>query len=372
VATIPYSTVISPNDHMWATGQSWYFEVGLSALECVNRALTDAGVTPRAILDMPCGHGRVCRMLRAAFPSAHITVCDLDPDGVDFCAHEFHAEPLYSHEDVRAVKLDRVFDLIWCGSLFTHLDRDRWPPFLEFFADHLAPDGVLVFTTHGRRPIQWMLGGVFSYGLTLDEQRSLVEHYARDGFGFVSPANQAFGISLSSMSFVCAQVERQPSLKLVGLREAAWAGHHDVASCAKLPVPFPAAVFKAPAASTDRPAPQPDKERPMGHIDSPPRHISAVGPLSVSGWAGDERGIREVRVLLDGRIVAVTAVTIERPDVSAVFPTFRHGHDRHGWSAILQLEEPGPHSMSVQAENVDGITADLGVRIITVPPHREG
>ena len=96
------------------------------------------------------------------------------------------------------MKLERVFDLIWCGSLFTHLDRDRWPAFLEFFSEHLAPDGLLVFTTHGleadsvdaRRRVQ----------LRADPRRAaaLVEGYARDGFGFVSPAGQAFGISLSS------------------------------------------------------------------------------------------------------------------------------------------------------------------------------
>ena len=192
-------------------------------------------------------------MLRASFPSAAITVCDLDRDGVDFCASEFHAEPLYSDEDVRNVKLDRLFDLIWCGSLFTHLDRGRWPAFLEFFAAHLAPGGVLVFTTHGRRPIQWMLDGVLSYGLTHDEQRSLVESYASDGFGYVAPANQPFGISLSSLSFVCAQIERQSSLKLVGLHEAGWADHQDVAACVRLVVPFPAAVFTAPAPTVRQP-----------------------------------------------------------------------------------------------------------------------
>ena len=68
---------------------------------------------------------------------------------MDFCTAEFNATPVYSQEDIRRVSLDQFFDLIWCGSLFTHLDRDRWPAFLGFFADHLSPGGVLVFTTHG-------------------------------------------------------------------------------------------------------------------------------------------------------------------------------------------------------------------------------
>jgi hypothetical protein len=178
-------------------------------------------------------------MLRAAYPSAHLTVSDLDRDGVDFCASEFNAEPLYSADDLRTIAVDRRFDLIWCGSLFTHLDRNRWPEFLGFFSNLLSADGVLVFTTHGRQPIQWMLDDFFDYGLSREEQRALLRGYATDGFGFVSPANQAFGISLSSVGFVCAQLERWPSLKLIGVHEAGWSGHQDVFACQHLRKPYP-------------------------------------------------------------------------------------------------------------------------------------
>lgn len=236
---ITYSETVSPNDHMWNTGQAWYFEVGLSALECIQHGLRLANCVPKTILDLPCGHGRVCRMLRAGFPDAEITACDLDPDGVDFCAAQFNAQPVYSKEDISRVDIPGTFDLIWCGSLFTHLDRDRWPHFLKFFAEHLNPDGVLVFTTHGRQPIKWMIDGFFDYGLTPDEQRSLMRGYAADGFGFVSPGNQAFGISLSSTAFVCTEVERQSSLKIIGLHEAGWASHQDVVSCLRLRNPYP-------------------------------------------------------------------------------------------------------------------------------------
>ena len=236
---LQYSTVISPNDHMWNTGSQWYYDVGKSALDCVKSALATAHVEPASILDLPSGHGRVCRMLRAAFPDALLTVCDLDRDAVDFCAAEFDATPVYSQEDIRRVSLDQLFDLIWCGSLFTHLDREGWSAFLDFFADHLSPDGVLVFTTHGRQPIQWMREGFFDYGLSHEEQRALIEGYLKEGFGFVSPGNQAFGISLSSMAFVCQHLERCPSVRLIGFHEAGWAGHQDVVSCTRLRKPWP-------------------------------------------------------------------------------------------------------------------------------------
>jgi cyclopropane fatty-acyl-phospholipid synthase-like methyltransferase len=171
--------------------------------------------------------------LRAAFPDAHLTVCDLDRDAVDFCAAEFNATPVYSQEDISSVSLDQSFDLIWCGSLFTHLGREQWPAFLDFFADHLSPDGVLVFTTHGRRPIQWMREGFFDYGLNQEEQRALIEGYVKEGFGFFS------GMSFSSMAFVCRHLEQQPSLRLIGFHEAGWANHQDVVSCTRLRKPWP-------------------------------------------------------------------------------------------------------------------------------------
>jgi len=234
VTELRYSTVISHNDHEWITGEQWYFNVGRSALACIKSALTTAHIAPTSILDLPCGHGRVCRMLRARFPHAHLTACDLDRDAVDFYAARFNTTPVYSQEDIRRVSLDQCFDLIWCGSLFTHLDAPQWPDFLGFFAEHLAPDGVFVFTTHGRQPIQWMREGFFDYGLSREEQRTLIEGYVKKGFGFVSPSNQAFGVSLSSITFVCQQVLRYTSLRLIGFHEAGWAGHQDAVSCIRL------------------------------------------------------------------------------------------------------------------------------------------
>ena len=368
--TSPYSTVISPNDHMWKTGQPSYFEVGLSALECIKRALATADITPASILDLPCGHGRVCRMLRMGFPDAHLTVSDLDPDGVDFCAAQFRAEPLYSREDIREVTTSRSFDLIWCGSLFTHLDRDRWAPFLDFFADHLSPGGVLVFTTHGRRPIQWMVEGFYGYGLSPQEQRRLIHGYATDGFGFVSPANQAFGLSLSSTAFVCEEIERCRTLGLIGLHEAGWFDHQDVVASVKLPTPYLDAASctvadEVAVAAGEPTAPPPD--RPMGNIDEPLRDVTAARRVRLRGWAGDSRGIREVRVLMDGQVIATTALNWDRPDVSAAYPEFRHGTDCHGWGINVELPVPGLHRLSVEAINIDGVNAEIGARVVTVP-----
>lgn len=44
--------LISPKDHMWITGKQWYFDVGRSALDCINSALATAHVAPASILEI--------------------------------------------------------------------------------------------------------------------------------------------------------------------------------------------------------------------------------------------------------------------------------------------------------------------------------
>ena len=76
-------------------------------------------------------------------------MCDIDEDGVDFCARVFGADPIVSHDDPAEVSFDRQYELAWSGSLFTHLSADRWPGFLEMFARAIEPGGLVLFTANG-------------------------------------------------------------------------------------------------------------------------------------------------------------------------------------------------------------------------------
>src|SRR5436309_14349941 len=113
---------------MWRSDSKYYFEYGETAVRLIRLAMDATGtgqVPTHNVLDFPSGHGRVLRTLKAAFPRARLTACDIDHDAVDFCAETFGAEPIYSDEDPRAIELPGQYDLIWCGSLFTHLDAPR-------------------------------------------------------------------------------------------------------------------------------------------------------------------------------------------------------------------------------------------------------
>jgi SAM-dependent methyltransferase len=173
--------------------------------------------------------------LRAEFPEAEITACDLLRDGVDFCAANFAAIPVYSDKDPSRIGLPRnAFDLIWVGSLFTHFDAARWTVFLAFLRDLLRPDGVLVLSTHGGRARDILTENPRVYNLDNSRRKRLLKQLARTGFGYSDyPTQREYGISIALPVWVCSLISSIPELRLVGLGEKSWDHHHDIYACVR-------------------------------------------------------------------------------------------------------------------------------------------
>jgi len=232
------SRTISPDDDMLdrhsSCGMDLYMRAGISAADILLRAMMLSGkMEAETILDMPCGFGRVMRHLVALFPDARITACDLYLNCIDFCASQFGATALKSREDFRDIEFVQKFDLIWCGSLLTHLPDRPFRDALELFSRSLAPDGLAVVTTHGRHS-PFTQHNKWKY--MPDEYFTIAEtQFADSGFGYADyPASTVFngqkdyGISLSSPSFVMKCLEVDPSIRIQGFMERAWADHQDV------------------------------------------------------------------------------------------------------------------------------------------------
>ena len=221
---------ISPRDTMYTGDGAHYFKVGLSAMRAVEAASRAANLTSVGhVLDLPCGHGRVLRFLVRRSPQAHFTACDLDRDGVDFCAETFGATPFYSHEDLDALTFDARFDLIWCGSLVTHLNEHATRSLFRLFARHLAPGGLMIFTAHGDFVARRMPRGEFDYMLTDEQIEAITRRYTQTGFGYEDYSEQrGYGVSLTSPAWIRAQLAALGKLREVYFRERAWDDHHDV------------------------------------------------------------------------------------------------------------------------------------------------
>jgi len=243
---------IAPGDEMYGTypdAEVHYFSVGQSAAEAIRVCMQAAGRDRvDRILDLPCGHGRVLRYLRAMFPEAALTACDVNRDGVDFCARTFGAHTVYGQEDPARNAIDEVFDLIWCGSLLTHVDADRWGDFLRWFTSRLAGNGLLIFTTLGRLPATWVARQLAGYGLQPKSARKLVRSFNRTGFGYGNYHHSStYGIAMASPPWVVSEVARIPTLRIVHYAEAAWDDHQDVVACVRMEAPLADADYQATA-----------------------------------------------------------------------------------------------------------------------------
>jgi hypothetical protein len=93
---------LAVDDAMYFNNDAHYLFAGASALNVIMAALQLADVPePAKILDFGAGAGRVTRWLRAAFPTAALSACDIRAE--------------VSGTDIDALSSPGKYDLIWVG-----------------------------------------------------------------------------------------------------------------------------------------------------------------------------------------------------------------------------------------------------------------
>jgi SAM-dependent methyltransferase len=206
-----------------------YAAVGASAWGAIAATLDAAGRTPasiRTVLDLPCGHGRVTRVLRAHLPHARLDVSDLDEEGARFCAAEFAATVVPTSRDLRALVLPRRYDLIWCGSLLTHLDEVQSRALLAALVGALAPDGIVVFTSHGAS----CLAHLALYGPRFPAYERAWRAALADGGMAYAPyydRDPNWGVAFHSEAFIAAAMRGLPARRIAFIPRG-WDDHQDV------------------------------------------------------------------------------------------------------------------------------------------------
>lgn len=207
-----------------------YKSVGESAVKLIESALRESGKILKEnsnILDFPCGYGRVLRFLIKAFPKANFHGGDIDQHALNFCKKEFNVIPIQSDTDFKKVKSPASHDLIWVGSLFTHIDSKDFQVLLKTLISSLKEKGILIFTTHGKE----CLSRLSSYGLD-DIQYDLIKRQLENtGFVFKPyPGQSHYGISICTRLFVMETVSQMfgRRVKLIFYKNKGWDDHQDV------------------------------------------------------------------------------------------------------------------------------------------------
>jgi SAM-dependent methyltransferase len=217
-----------------------YHGHGRVMLDCIRVAMIAAKKeSAERILDLPSGHGRALRYLQAEYPEADLTACDIIPGAVEFCAETFGATPVYGKDDPADIELG-TYDLIWCGSLVTHVDAPRWDDFLDLFENALEPGGLLVFSFSGRHIAASLSdpAKAGNFNRTLDneeERRRFFRDYETEGFAYCDyPDWPGYGTSLAKASWVMKKIEDR-DLQVVSFSEGRW-GAMDVLGVVRTPI----------------------------------------------------------------------------------------------------------------------------------------
>jgi len=170
------------------------------------------------ILEFAAGYGRVTRHLRNVVPEADVTACDIHPEAVAFLRESLGVAAAGSADSPKDFNLGQDFDVVFALSFFSHLPQSSWRRWLLALAEHTAPDGLLIFTTHGERS---------RVNLANPE-------IGADGFWFKPESEQqdlpgnTYGSAITLPAYVLRQILEVPNMRLVRFQEGYWWGHQDV------------------------------------------------------------------------------------------------------------------------------------------------
>jgi hypothetical protein len=221
-------SIVSVNDDMFHGDADSYYRIGIQAEKIISEYVANRD-NPK-ILIMPSGHGRETRFFRFRYPHAELIACDLDEDAIDFCEKIFNCTPLISSENFSEVNYPNNCDVIWVGSLITHVSELRARELLTLLIKSLKIGGSLIISSHGRYVADILAKGP-GYGLDSDGTNMLNKDFKRYGFGYSNyPAMENYGISVVEPDWFTSFFKSLNIPHNLVVSEKFWDNHHDVIS----------------------------------------------------------------------------------------------------------------------------------------------
>jgi 2-polyprenyl-3-methyl-5-hydroxy-6-metoxy-1,4-benzoquinol methylase len=219
---------LMPGDHMLsAPDLNHYSAVGESALNVMTSCLALAGAKePQTILDFGCGSGRVLRWLRAAYPGASLHASDVRQDSLRFCATQFRATTWLSSANLADIEAPARFDLIWAGSVATHLSEERTQTLLRKLCSWLNNGGVSIVTTHGRKALRNMRARRTKY-VPPERHEDVLFPLCERGYGYLPFQGRDVGFSVNTLEWLMREALAL-NVRIVCISEHAWDKHQDV------------------------------------------------------------------------------------------------------------------------------------------------
>jgi SAM-dependent methyltransferase len=223
------ATGVAAGDGMYSGDPAYYLRCGRSALDVISVAIERAGRKQEefdAVLDFACGFGRVTRWLIAAFPAARVEGMDTNLKSVNAVRGLYGIPVHHIERDWGNVPEDQ-FDLIWVGSLFTHLSEEKSDHLLALMRRLLKPGGILAATTHGEYVVNRIETREKTYNLQEEAIEQILSQYRARQYGFSGyDYNPEYGISIATPAKII-EMARRAQLQPLAFIDRGWVQHQD-------------------------------------------------------------------------------------------------------------------------------------------------
>ena len=247
-----------------------------------------------SVMDFASGYGRLTRILEQKLPTERIWVSDIYSDAMTWQAANLGVNTVVSAPEPADLVHARTHDLVFVGSMFSHLPTGLFHAWLQRLYRLVAPGGVLAFSVHDQ--------SLLPPGETLDS--SGLTYFRFSESGSLDP--DIYGMSYVSEAFVGDTIARLPGAP--GWRR------------------FPKGLYE---------------NQDLYVVGGPGRDVSALkvastpmggfetavaltnGDVEFTGWALERTPgarIGPPRVFVDGVPTMTAQVGDERPDVLNHFP----------------------------------------------------
>ncbi|WP_404711414.1 class I SAM-dependent methyltransferase [Sphingomonas sp. MMS24-J13] len=232
---------LDPNDKEHTFDAEWkiphYFETGSDAIRViVNALISNLKDPPKKLLDFPCGSGRVTRHMKSFFPEADVTACDLYDYHVNFCRDIIGAKGVMSRANLNEVDFGDKFDVIFCGSLLTHLPEREFMDAVRLIASSLSDTGIAVVTTQGRYA-EFVQKNKYKV-IEDDLFEVALSTVPETGFGYVNYNHKfmtetwnkqdQYGVTISRPHWLMKQLEDMQQIRIMDYSERGWDATQDV------------------------------------------------------------------------------------------------------------------------------------------------
>jgi SAM-dependent methyltransferase len=131
-----------------------FLRIGQACVYHIERQLNCSGATlgdMERVLDFGCGCGRTLRWLIERFPATQFYGADVDREAIEWCRRHLSKATCVDSQPEPPLPFHSChFDLVYCVSVFTHLDERMQDIWLTEISRILKRSGVLILTVHGQ------------------------------------------------------------------------------------------------------------------------------------------------------------------------------------------------------------------------------